>query len=244
MTQSVYMAGLLVGSVVFSILSDHFGRKIGIFVSIFVMVSILHIISLYMAAVGKTDNKMSHCLDWRIEVISHLGRRQGKDCHLKKLVWISTSITVSLCVAQIAKYYTFPFFFHILTNYSFCIRVAACKREKAFCHIVNKLLSRIFGRSMTNLMQQFYRHSQTTKPHRIRMTKQNRVSLLCIPLTALKKMVYQPHQAFQFATSVTGFQQINQWLRLKPSIIPLTGLRLTDNIYDFVLCYIYRLLVV
>ena len=34
------MAGLLVGSVAFSTLSDHFGRKIGVFLSIFVMVSI------------------------------------------------------------------------------------------------------------------------------------------------------------------------------------------------------------
>ena len=40
MTQSVYMGGLLVGSVAFSILSDHFGRKVVVFLSILFMVSI------------------------------------------------------------------------------------------------------------------------------------------------------------------------------------------------------------
>lgn len=39
MTQSIYMAGLLVGSVAISTLSDHFGRKISVFLSIFFMVS-------------------------------------------------------------------------------------------------------------------------------------------------------------------------------------------------------------
>ena len=34
MTQAVYMAGLLAGSLGFSIISDHFGRRIGLFLSI------------------------------------------------------------------------------------------------------------------------------------------------------------------------------------------------------------------
>ena len=60
---------------------------------------------------------------------------------------------------------------------------------------------------MTNLMQQFYRHSQTTKPHGKRMAKQNHCFSIVYTNTALKKMIYQPIQAFHFATSVTGFQQ-------------------------------------
>ena len=40
MTQTVYMGGLLVGSVVFSALSDHVGRKIVAFLSIFFLVRI------------------------------------------------------------------------------------------------------------------------------------------------------------------------------------------------------------
>ena len=34
MTQAVYMAGLLAGSLGFSVISDHFGRRIGLFLSI------------------------------------------------------------------------------------------------------------------------------------------------------------------------------------------------------------------
>ena len=44
MTQSVYMGGLLVGSVAFSTLSDHFGRKVAVFLSILIMVSIARIV--------------------------------------------------------------------------------------------------------------------------------------------------------------------------------------------------------
>ena len=40
MTQTVFMGGLLVGSVAFSALSDHVGRKIVAFLSIFFLVSI------------------------------------------------------------------------------------------------------------------------------------------------------------------------------------------------------------
>ena len=44
MTQSVYMGGLLVGSVAFSTLSDHFGRKVVVFLSILIMVSIARVV--------------------------------------------------------------------------------------------------------------------------------------------------------------------------------------------------------
>ncbi|KAJ7333880.1 hypothetical protein OS493_015973 [Desmophyllum pertusum] len=37
LTQALYMSGLLVGSVAFSVLSDHFGRRILVFLSIFLM---------------------------------------------------------------------------------------------------------------------------------------------------------------------------------------------------------------
>ena len=47
MTQSVYMGGLLVGSVAFSTLSDHFGRKVVVFLSILIMVSEMRLFELF-----------------------------------------------------------------------------------------------------------------------------------------------------------------------------------------------------
>ena len=61
MTQSVYMGGLLVGSVAFSTLSDHFGRKVAVFLSILIMVSIARIVFEMRSFELCSVNTWNHC---------------------------------------------------------------------------------------------------------------------------------------------------------------------------------------
>ena len=77
MTQSVYMGGLLVGSVAFSTLSDHFGRKVAVFLSILIMVSIERIVFemwLFELCSVNTWNRCQQTVDahfvWRQKLVN------------------------------------------------------------------------------------------------------------------------------------------------------------------------------
>ena len=67
---------------------------------------------------------------------------------------------------------------------------------------------------MTNLMQQFYRHSQTTKPHGMRMAKQNHCFSIVYTNTALKKIDITTHSSVSFCYLSYWFsanQSVDGW---------------------------------